>query len=411
MLRNESMTTDQTTHHTLRWLTAGVLVALALGAAMLRDPARADDKATTTNPPPAQTASTASNWLYVPEKSDGLIMLRPAAALRRMNRPGLADLASRTFGLELAAGILGDFGLDPKFLLKELARPSLSFSDIECVTAGFKFGIGKSRKKNGEEEKLHSIMASGAMVRTVAPFDWIALFRKWGVDCTEVRMKHGACYELKSPITKKLGIQPCIYLPDDRTIVMDMMPAIEKLAERGKPELPAHLAGEDWKTASKGILAVAYRKPDDFEKSYNLGRPDDAVVISLLDGVERVVLSAADAEQIALHAVAACSKPDAPEKIARVVQSLKNQGIKAVEANEVDLTPMPMQLEGVRLAKGLLYNLRIVCHPASLTLDSSGFGTLAEFASVVEEELKVSAEQIDKEIARATKDGGEKRTK
>ena len=94
-----------------------------------------------------------------------------------------------------------------------------------------------------------------------------------------------------------------MYLPDDRTIVFDEEKVIRKLAGRRAPPLPAFLRGPDWERACRGLLAVAINNQDGaFAKSYDLGRPDDAVVLSLFKGVDHWTFSVDDADAIVLRA-------------------------------------------------------------------------------------------------------------
>ena len=96
-------------------------------------------------------------------------------------------------------------------------------------------------------------------------------------------------------------------MPDDRTIVFDEEAAIQKLVRKVSPGIPAYLSGPEWDRASRGLLAVAINNQGGaFAKAYDLGRPDDAVVLSLFKGVDRWVFGVDDADAIAVHALAVC---------------------------------------------------------------------------------------------------------
>ena len=67
--------------------------------------------------------------------------------------------------------------------------------------------------------------------------------------------------------------------------------------------MPAFVQNTDWERASRGLLAFAINNQDDaFAKHYDLGRPDDAVVLSLFKGVDWWIAGVDDDDAIVLHA-------------------------------------------------------------------------------------------------------------
>ena len=67
---------------------------------------------------------------------------------------------------------------------------------------------------------------------------------------------------------------------------------IRKLAGPEVPPLPAFLRGPDWERACRGLLAVAVNNRDGaFAKPIDLGRPEDAVVLSFFKGVDHWTFS------------------------------------------------------------------------------------------------------------------------
>ena len=142
-----------------------------------------------------------------------------------------------------------------------------------------------------------------------------------------------------------------------------------------------------------------------FAKACDLGRPDDAAVLSLLKGVDRWVLGVDDADAIVLHADAACVGRDATESITRAIDSLRKLGLAAIDRAPL-VTPDGVDHGGnIRMVKALLANLRVEPADRSVGLRAEGFGTLADFASIVETEVheEMSREQDGAEKAKVSK--------
>jgi hypothetical protein len=417
MLNDEARVAERPVTGTGRRLAAAGLCAVALGVGMIRGPLRGDDKA----PPPAAVAPTVSvprpgaiDWIHVGEKADGLLMVRPAALFRRLGKPGLVELADRTVGLEMAGIILSDCIGDLSQFLDDLklperlaTRPRLSLADIEWLTCSVRFGTGHSKDP---EEKLHSFMIYGVTVRTLAPIDWRGFLRKWGLSFAEVRSGQGTYYRLVNrkgagPALNLAG-HPSFYLPDDRTLVLDTERPIEALARRGRPEPPAFLSGPDWHEASKGVLAFALdNQGGAFSKRYDLGRPDDAIVMKFLDGVESWTLGVEDADSIGLHAAARCRDARATDRLAGEVQSRVDLAKKALTAFQLQQTGEAIDewLLVVRMGRRFMQNLRTEVGPEKtvLKLHARDIGPYADIAALTEPDLKEADAQLAKELARA----------
>jgi hypothetical protein len=271
-----------------------------------------------------------------------------------------------------------------KYLKIDTSRPGfikLRGHDIEWVTASVHFG----RSGTGEKT-LHRFMLACPAIRMVARFDWLAFLRQWKLECQEVRTGRNANYKVTGAIAEDLGDRPCAFLPDDRTIVLDEEAVIRKIASGEAPEQPAFVLSPAWERASRSLAAFAVKSQDGtFAKHYDLGRPDDAVVLSLFKGIDWWILSADDADDIALHAEASCRNRDASESVSRSLESLIKLGRKAIDQELQHLQPeTPEEELGVRMVKPLLAMLRVEHTDNAITVRAQGFGTLADFAAIAE---------------------------
>jgi BlaR1 peptidase M56 len=403
MLQNDSRSMDRPWSRSSRMAAAVGLVAFALGVATLRNPAWGEEKDKSQGAlpePAAAVAGTAApgktpiEWLYVPENMDGFVAFRPAAALRHFSRPDLAARMLRLLEVEIRAEVLAD----PRLLLAKLDRPSLRLEDVEWATVGVRFGVGRSPSK---KEKLHALICSGVAVRMTAPCNWLAFLRKWGVELTEVRVGDRVYYT-PAGSTGSLILNSAVYLPDNRTIVLDRPDAIEKLARRGKPVVPAYLTWPDWDRASRGILAYAISNhKGTLAKHYDLGRADDAVVLALLDGVDHWVLGVADADSITLHASAACEGRDVSRRIAKEVESLVQRELGALKRSEREGNDDATDDRTLRMTRGLLANLRVERGDRSVEVRTDGFGTLSQWAGTLEPWLVEAEAKLKKQVAKA----------
>ena len=118
-------------------------------------------------------------------------------------------------------------------------------------------------------------------------------------------------------------MNPCVFLPDDRTIVGDEEDVIRKIAGGERHALPAFFRGKEWERASRGLVAIAIKNIDDtFTKHFDLGRPDDSVALSLFKGLDAWILGVDDADAIVLHAHAIGRNRNASEAVSRQIDSL-----------------------------------------------------------------------------------------
>ena len=317
----------------------------------------------------------------VREGMDGLVGFRPAATFGRTGMDGLLPL--------IRAAVAAELSKISKEFKVEMSRPGfleLDCQDIEWVTAVIHFGGGG---KNGTGEELHRFMVSRPAVHMVAPFDWLAFLRQVAVRIRGAARERSSYYKATGPIMELLGPDACVYLPDDRTLVIDAEDAIRKLAGGETPSMPAFLHGPDWEQASRGLLAIAINNQDGtFAKHYDLGRPDDALVLSVFKGVDRWILGVDDTDTIAVHAAALCRGQDASAAIPSAIDSLRKLGNSAIGHPDLEVLSVAEHELMLRMTKAFLANLRVERTDHSVDVRAAGFGTFADIASIVKAEFR-----------------------
>jgi hypothetical protein len=383
MLNQETETVDRTWPGSRRVCVGLYLMVIAGGVAMLRGPALgagADPPADAVREavPAARTAEPGEEkpieLVYIPDNAVGAIAFRPAATFRRPGMEKLAEMAVVDVLGKVDEEFVKVMGIDP-------TKPGLSqlrTMDIEWIACGVRFG------RNGKEgSQLHQIMFSGFTVRTTRPFDWLKMLHAWGLETTEVHEGEIVYHRFMAPA---FGPKPgAVYCPDDRTVVLENEVEIRSLAHRGGRSVPAFAQNADWERASRGLLAYALNNKDGaLAKDYDLGRPDDAVVLSLVKGVNHWVLGVAGDDAIILRGAAACQSPEASESLLRTIQSLRALGQKALEqlAHEPRVGRSDELLD---MAKALLANLRVDRADHTINVRAEALGTLSDFAALVQE--------------------------
>jgi hypothetical protein len=380
MLRDQdgSMASDRPLTAAWRALTLGGLLSATFAVATFRGPARAADDDTPAASPRAAAPATETRIEppYVRDGMDGLVAIRPAAIHRRIGTGRAAALLSGALGVDLVNL--------PKQLKVDTTRPGfrkLGWEEIEWLACAF--GVGRAKHPRGDD--LHSLTLGSLTVRTVAPFDWPAFLRQWRLDLVEARVGDRAYFKIEGPLKPGLGPDPCVYVLDDRTVVFDREKEIRALAAREVPPLPDYLRGPDWERAGRGLLAVAVDNRDGaFAKRYDLGRPDDAMALSIFKGVEHWTFGVADADSIALHAVGSCLGANAGEAIAGAIHSLLRTARDAIEPPDAEAPAAGADQRMYRMAVALLTNLSVRRVDRKVEVRGEGFGTLADFASIVE---------------------------
>jgi len=303
----------------------------------------------------------------------GVVTFRPAAAFRRPEMKPLADLIDAAVVNDFESQYVKATGIDPR----TPGLPRLKAVDVEWI--GSSFNLDKAPQRQGEKN-LHRIVFSAASIRTVRPFDWVKFLNAWGVKTTEARESGVVFHTFNLPL---VGPGPAgIYCPDDRTLVFDDADKIRSMIRRGTGSAPAFLQNADWERAGRGLFAVAVNNQGgSFAKRYDLGRADDAVVLSFLQGVDRWVFGVDDADALAVHGVAALSRPGTGEALARAIEALVKTGRTTVESVDPAALTVAHHERGYRMAKALLSGLRVHPTDRSVELKADGFGTFADLAS------------------------------
>ena len=260
-----------------------------------------------TNPP-----ARADPAVYVPENMVGVAAFRPAVSSAA---PGC---------LALPPG----FAMTPSL---ELSRTSETMQEVQDAAKprdggararGHRVGDLRYRfRPHPSEERrqpkhaqppVWRVRQSGRSGRSTGS----SYLRAWGLEFTEVHEPGRVTRRSRDRSRRRSARIRARHLPDDRTIVFDESRDPEA-GPQVSPGVPAYLSGPEWDRASRGLLAVAINnRGGAFAKAYDLGRPDDAVVLPLFKGVDRWVFGVDDADAIAVHALAVCG-PEVSETIAR----------------------------------------------------------------------------------------------
>lgn len=392
MLRNETqangLASNSIWSRPKRLATAFGLIALTATLATWKAPAQAEDDAPpSTRPteskveaPDTQAALPPLEPIYVPDTMSGVVAFRPATAFRHPGLSRLLPLVETKIAEDLDA-LAKTFQVDPsrsgfrKFDLKEVESVILPFNVGKFKPASY------DPKGTGPIDP-HTLEFSGMTVRMVAPFDWLAFLRQWKVGVEEVQDGRRVYYNLKLPVQAAMVGAISIYLPDDRTLVVDERQKwVQEVVRREVPSAPAYLQGADWRKASQGMLAIAINnQADKFTKGYDLGRPDDAVVLQCFQGVDRWVLGMADADAPSLRAEATTRDPQTAEAVARTIGGLVKLGQAAIDIDPQAQKDNPDN----RVAKRLLANLKVEIAGQSVTLSTGEFGTYDEVIEAIE---------------------------
>jgi beta-lactamase regulating signal transducer with metallopeptidase domain len=392
MLQDSKVTPDRPWSRPRRLLATLGLLVLAVIVALVRGPARAGEDETrpdtsagrVASPHPGRDATAPPapfDLRFVSGTTPGVIAFRPAATFRHR-------------GLASAARLIDEqnLGACARLLHVDLSRPDrlqLGIENIESVVMSLNFD------QRGEDEhgaKTQRIMVGAPVtVRTTSPFDWSRFLRQWGCELHDVRDDDRVYYKLEGEAPRQVGPDPCVYLPDDRTAVFSDERTMRVLIRPETRVISAHLIGPEWERVSRGLLAMALQNADGaFARDVDLGRPDDAVVLTLFKGVDHWVFGIDDAESIVLRAVAACQE-DASVSLASAVDAVIKMGRAAIEREQPGAKSDDAEDLALRLARALMANLRVERDDRSVTLRADRFGTLTDIGAWVDAEFNPEA--------------------
>jgi beta-lactamase regulating signal transducer with metallopeptidase domain len=394
MLRNDRAANflDQPLSSPRRMITVSALVGLALIAAALRGPARgADDGPTRPVTGEAETHKSTQSSIsdvafHVRNRTDGVIFIRPAAALHHKGMEPLVALCQKEFGVDLSL-VAKELKIDtnsPGFM-------KIRVQDVDWLSVGISFDKDRPNAKKAKtptaagtsEKPLHRVEFGSPTIRMVEPFDWLAFARQWRCEFEDARVNGQVYYKITGTFKELFGANECFFMPDDRTLVIDEENVIRAIASGQGVRMPEYLRSQEWERASRGLVAFAIHPDNTFAERYGLGRPDDAIVLSILKGVDTWIGGVDDSETIVVRAGAKCNDRESAAAVKRSVDPLVQMGRQFFGQWEDESTDH-LYVRALRLVKGMATNARVERTDNAVTVRSQDFGTLAEFAAIVD---------------------------
>ena len=383
MLQNSSPTADRPWSRRRRLAAGFSLLAVTLGLAALPRPARAlagdkdaPPKVVDTAPLPLKDGPTPFDFRFASDAVPGVVAFRPAAFLRRVGESYLN---------EEYRGILAEIAERLKVDTKATGFRTLGLEDIDWVIGGLRFG---KIKAPDDGRMMHFLEFGHVAVRATAPFDWLAWLRQYGLVFEEARDGGRVYYRVTGPVRPYLGKAPCVCLPDDRTIVFDEEPGMRSLLGREAAPVPAPFKGMDRERVDRSLFLVAIdNQGGRFAKSYDAGRADDAVVLSLFKNVDTWALSVADSDALDLNALGVCPGAEG-RTTAAVIESLTSLARRTLDAGNPAAKPGEDAERAARLAKDLLTDLRVSSTDHSVEVRYDGKVTLKKLSGLMDAAAK-----------------------
>ena len=138
-----------------------------------------------------------------------------------------------------------------------------------------------------------------------------------------------------------------------------------------------------WDRFGRDLVALAVdNRDDDFARRYDLGWPDDKVVLAYIKGTDLWMAGLGDRGVLSPHAEVVARDPSAAEATTRSLRSLAGLGRVALEPAPGEATEFePL----VKLARGFLARMEFVQDGRAVVASSGGFGSLAELAASLKE--------------------------
>jgi beta-lactamase regulating signal transducer with metallopeptidase domain len=394
MLRDETKAPDRPWSGPGRALAALLLLTVAAAASLLRGPARADEKdgpaaagsehvlGELTGPFTVRHRVEPFDLSYVNDDSQGIVAIRPAAALRRSGMGVYRTMLNAMIAEQWAKAATA-----LKFDPTKPGQGPLKVEMFDQIIGNVRLYRTNGPKPNGR------FALTLSTVRTTEPVDWAALFRLFKGVVTEVHDGGRVYYRVKNmPV---LGPELFFFRPDDRTVVFtgEEFPAdaqkrmLRHLRRTAPPPAPAFAQGKDWDRSLRGLLLVALDNRGG--RLANVLKGDDAEHLDfdpmpMFERSDLWTFGLDDDDQIEFRAVGTCPDGGASEAVARVIGALVDWARKQADAPEVQKTPRPAGEEKAnRMARAFLENLRVEREGRSVLVRSAGLGTLAELASLV----------------------------
>jgi hypothetical protein len=246
------------------------------------------------------------------------------------------------------------------------ANDSLRIEAIEQIVVGVEVGQVRGKRQP------RAINAHGLMVRTIEPFDWAQQIRAWWPSVREVRDAGRVYYKLTCP---QLAPNPCFYLPDDRTIVLDDEEPLLRIIRRGAPATSPYAQGPDWERVSRGLLVVALDNRAGRWTQEMQGSGAQTLGLPIVDWVDRWIFGVADADNLACQAIATCADDHGTEATARAVDSLLDAARRLVPPGPDERAELRAMAQ---LLSGLVANSCVEREGRTVVLRSTGFGKIAD---------------------------------
>lgn len=333
------------------------LVAIALAASGLRradrpayagPPDAAVRRASTAPALPRPAAATEQfDRLYLPPDAHGIVVVRPAAALRL---PGMSrhDLTLKR--------IFGD-SLPSRFYQATRIR----LDEIEQIA----FGVSVQRiaPPKGKASPTHRFASSGLMIRSTHEFDWktelervLGLFGKATID--ELEHQGQRYYRVTGvPALGPKGSEGGFYLPDDRTLVIYPRKMLIPLMENGGRVLPDFVADVERKTWESNLVTVA------LDNRGNRYGPDEPETVRdygpLFASSQRWVLSVSGEEMLKVRLVSSAGSMAEATKLGQEVRHAARMLRQAIDQEPVEDRGKSAILDqaGRQLARNVVFDV------------------------------------------------------
>jgi hypothetical protein len=360
-------------------------MAVAAGAAMLRGPARADDPDGTTESvaktgTPRKPAEPFDLSYANDEDSQGVFAVRPAAAFRRSGMEAYRTMLNVWIGQQWAKAAKA-LGFDPTKPGQRPPRVEL----FDQVIASVRVYRTKGPKPNGR-------LALGlSTIKTTEPVDWVGLARLFKAKISEVRDGDRVYYRLKDT---PLAPECYFFCPDERTIVFsgEEMPAqaeqrlLRHLRRTAPPPAPVFAQGKDWDRFIHGLLLVTLDNRGGRLAKPLRGEPEDEDfgATPFVEHTNFWTLGLDEGDQMVLRGVGTCPDDGASESTAHAINEILGQARKEMEKPDAKKpSASPGEEMAIRMAGSFFTNLRVERDGCSVFVRSAGFGTLADYASLV----------------------------